>query len=314
MRSSVRGDVPVASVTHTRRRATSVRRRSESLEIGRRHRARGQGDVCRTGAHAEAGPIVFPAHLLEDYRAYALSVKRRPQLVEHAAREVGRHHLMASLAERHRQRARAAAHVEHRLARLDSGQLEGTVRHRGSARLSWRTWRRACPIVGVVEPAPRLLEPLPLVVPVAGGQLKLGGFGHVVFGAWEGLSLRWLPASATIVAKGGALVRADRRIYPETRSIHPMHVELLYHTPDPERAIATAGAPVLRARRRGRAHGDDARGAREKRAVHHYGQRPLLHARARQLHVRRRRRVSRAHATSSCATASPASTSRASAT
>ena len=34
-----------------------------------------------------------------------------------------------------------------------------------------------------------------------------------------------------------------------------MHVELLYHTPDPERAIATGGAPVLRARGRGRAHG-----------------------------------------------------------
>lgn len=57
-----------------------------------------------------------------------------------------------------------------------------------------------------------------------------------------------------------------------------MHVELLYHTPDPERAIATAArlcyAPVGAAE----LHGDDVGRAYAQRAFHHYGQRALFDA------------------------------------
>mgnify|MGYP000387016922 CR=1 FL=1 len=55
-----------------------------------------------------------------------------------------------------------------------------------------------------------------------------------------------------------------------------MHVELLYHTPDPERAIATAArlcyAPV------GAAELMETMSAYAQRAFHHYGQRALFDA------------------------------------
>ena len=90
-------------------------------QIGGRDGARGERHIYHARAHAEAGPIVGPAHLLGEHRAHALAVERFPQLAEHALREIGGHHLVAPFAQRHRQRACAAAHVEHRLALADAG-------------------------------------------------------------------------------------------------------------------------------------------------------------------------------------------------
>ena len=96
---------------------------------------------------------------------------------------------MAPFAQRHRQRARAAAHVEHRLAVADAGQLEEPLDVRVRRVLRGERGRPLVPVARVVEAASCLLEPFPLLVPIAGGQRVDKGLGRVVFGHGAPLAL-----------------------------------------------------------------------------------------------------------------------------
>ena len=60
-------------------------------------------------------------------------------------REVGGHHRVPRLSERHGERAGAAAHVEHRLARQDALPALESAPRTGSARPWCRRWPSACP-------------------------------------------------------------------------------------------------------------------------------------------------------------------------
>ena len=93
------------------------------LQIGGGDGARGHGHVDRAGEHAVGGPVILPAHELGRDGCNAALRKLALQDAQHAPREVGGHHEVPRRAQRHRQRAGPAAHVEHRFARPDGRQL-----------------------------------------------------------------------------------------------------------------------------------------------------------------------------------------------